>query len=262
LIYQSHHAWLAGDNAAAIAAADRASALAEAERDSALSLRAVFQRALGQLGAGAIAEAAAGMAEVAARAEDPALGGRFGLDAPLVVVALGYRARALTDLGALDAAQDAVAEAAAKAAVLRRPFSSIFVAVADGYLLLRRGRAAEAIARCGEAVALCAQAEADLMRPVALAFLGAARVAAGEAERGAAELQEAVEAAQAMGFLFQQPLRLALLARALRAAGREVEAAAAEASAAGLAPADAPRAAAVGAALLGESAGSAAHGHA
>lgn len=224
LIYQSHHAWLAGDNAAAIAAADRASALAEAERDAALSLRAVFQRALGEMGAGEMAAAAAGMAEVAARAEDPALGGRFGLDRELAVVAAGYRARALTDLGDLDEAAAAAADCAARAGALGNAFEAIFSAVADGYLSLRRFQHSAAVARLEQGLAYCAQAEADLMRPVVLAFLGAARVAAGDLARGIEDLATAAEAARAMGFLFQQPLRLVLLANALRLAGRENEA--------------------------------------
>jgi tetratricopeptide (TPR) repeat protein len=224
-IFQSHHAWLAGDYTATIAASGRASALAETQKDAALALRAVFERALGEFGQGALAASAAGMAQVAEWAEDKAIGGRFGLDAALAVVALGYQTRALTDLRQFEAADRVAKACATRAAEVSRPFTSIFAAVAEGYLLLARGAASEAITRLAPAVALCDQAEADLMRPVAQSFLGAAEVASGLITTGLERLELAVKTAAAMGFLFQQPLRLALLAEALSAAGRTEEAA-------------------------------------
>ncbi len=225
-IFQSHHAWLAGDHASALSAADAASVLADAHDDAALRLRAVFQRGLAELGRGDVAASAADMAEVAAHAEDPALGGRFGLDAPLAAVALSYQARALTDLGKFEEAERAAKACAERAAFIQRPFTSIFAAIATGYVLLRRGAAPEARHCLAEAVVLCDRAEANLMRPVAQSFLGAAEIATGEAEAGLRHLEVAVRTAAAMGFLFQQPLRLGLLARALATAGRTEDAAA------------------------------------
>ena len=210
-IFQSHHAWLAGDYPATIAAAERATALAEARNDAALKLRAVFERALGEFGQGALVASAAAMAQVAAHAEDPDLSGRFGLDAPLAVVALGYQTRALTDLGQFDAA-DAIAKACnARATQVSRPFTFIFAALAEGYLSLCRGAAAEAVQRLADTVTLCDRAEADLMRPVAQSFLGAAEVASGRIAEGLNWLELAVDSAAGMGLLFQQPLRLVLL---------------------------------------------------
>ena len=222
---QSHHAWLAGDYKGTIAAAERAFTVAKLRSDAALELRAVFERSLGELGRGDLATAAAGMALVAEGAEDPALGGRFGLDAEVAVVALGYRTRALADLGQFEAAERTAKVCAERAAQLALPFASIFAAVAQGYLLLVGGAATQAVAHLAEAVALCDRAEADLMRPVAQSFLGAAEVASGSVIQGLERLELAVEAAAAMGFLFQQPLRLALLAEALSVAGRDEEAA-------------------------------------
>ncbi len=223
-IFQSHHAWLAGDYVAALTAADSATALADVQNDAALQLRAVFQRALAQLGSGDLEAAAVGMAEVAERAEEPELGGRFGLDAPLAVVALGYRTRALADLGQFAAAQSSAEACSARAAEVAQSFEWVFAPVAEGYLLLARGAAAEAVGRLTKAVAFCEQAEAELMWPVAQSFLGAAEVATGSVARGTERLEAAVSKAAAMGFLFQQPLRLALLAEALEAAGRHQEA--------------------------------------
>jgi tetratricopeptide (TPR) repeat protein len=220
-IFQSHYACLAGDYAAAVAAAEHARGVARQHDDPALELRAAFQRSLAQVGFGELDAAIEGMVQVAAQAEDPALGGRFGLDAELAIVALAYQARALADLGRFEAAERVVAACTARA---RQPFESIFAALAEGYVLLTRGRAVEAIVPLTEAVARCERAEADLMRPVALGFLGAAEAASGAVDAGLPRLEVAVAAATEMGFLFQQPLRLALLAEALLAAGRREDA--------------------------------------
>lgn len=225
LWFQSHHAWLAGDYSFTIAVSERAKALAEEHQDAALALRAVFDRALGDFGRGELATAAAGMAQVAERAEDPALLGRFGMDARLAVAALGYQSRALAALGQFTAAEQVAEVCAARAEDIPRVFESIFAAVAHGFLLLVKGAAHQAIAPLTEAVALCDRAEADLMRPVAQSFLGAAEVASGSVAVGLKHLEVAVTSATAMGFMFQQPLRLALFAEALTAAGRHAEAA-------------------------------------
>jgi hypothetical protein len=222
-LFQGHHAWLAGDYPATLAAAERAAALAEAHQDPALALRAVFERALGDFGLGNLAACATGLAQVAERAADPELGGRFGLDARLTVVALGFQARALTDLGQFEAAERAAEGCAKLAAELALPFESIFAALAEGYLLLGRGAATEAITPLAQALALCERAEADLMRPVAQSFLGAAEAASGSISEGLANLEFAVKAAAEMGLLFQQPLRMALLSEALSAADRKHE---------------------------------------
>ena len=221
---QSHHAWLAGDYKAAIEAAQRTTSLAESQNDSALRLRAVFERSLAQLGQGNYADAAAGMGEVADHTEDPELGGRFGLDAELAVVALGYRTRALADLGKMEEAQSTADACAERALKLGLPFASIFADLAAGYLLLTRGAAPAAVKHLAAALALCERAEAELMRPVALSFLGAAEVAAGAVRSGVERLEQAVAYSAGMGLLFQQPLRLALLSEGLSAAGRHQEA--------------------------------------
>ena len=92
--------------------------------------------------------------------------------------------------------------------------------MADGYLQFARGHVDQAVARLAEALTLCEEAEADLMRPVVQSFLGAAEVASGSITAGMERLELAVKAAADMGFMFHQPLRLALLAEALAAAGR------------------------------------------
>jgi hypothetical protein len=73
------------------------------------------------------------------------------------------------------------------------------------------------------------------MIPVAEGFFGAACTAAGRWPDGVRHLRAAVREAEDMGFLFQQPLRLALLAEAHLALGETVEAAAQAEAARGLA---------------------------
>lgn len=223
-IFISHLSWLAGDHAGAVAEGAHARTIAAERNDIALAARADFQSGLGALGLSEFAEAARLMGATAERALAPEVAGRYGLDAPLAVVALGYRARALTELGAFDLAEAAVDACATLAAQVDRPFSSIFATIAAGHLDLARGRAAEAIPRLARAVTLCHQADAGLMLPVATALLGAAHTASGHVTEGVRHLRSAVTDAERAGCLFLQPQRLTLLAEALLIAGRAGEA--------------------------------------
>lgn len=212
------HAWLAGAYQDALAAAARATALAEETDDAALALRATFQRGLAHVGMCVFDQAAKEMAEVAAHAEDEGVTGRYGLDAALAATALSYRVRALADIQRFAEADWALAAATAKARPVNKPFTWIFVRIAEGYLLFRRGEPDAARAPLRDAVALCDEAEADLMRPVALGFLGAAEAACGAVVEGVAMLEKAIALAAEMGFLFQQDIRLGLLARSVATA--------------------------------------------
>ena len=236
-VFRSHQSWLTGDFAAALAAADDAAAQAAQDGDAALALRACFQRGLWAIGTGAMAQCAALMAAVAAGAEDPAHGGRFGLDAPLVVVARGYQARALVELGEVAAARAAADAATAQAARVDRPFSWIFAAFADGVVLRAEGRPAAAAARIREGLAQCDRAETALMRVVGLMLLGAAEADAGDWAAAEAHLAQSAAQGEAMRFLVHQPQRLAMRARALHALGRPSEGAALEAAARAMATA-------------------------
>jgi tetratricopeptide (TPR) repeat protein len=223
-LFMSHQRWLAGDNAGAIGAAERAAAIGRSAGDRALVVRAGFQAGLGQMGLCQFEEAAAAMATVAEFAELPGYVDRFGLERPLTVVALGYRARALAELGEFQRASEAVDACKDLAALVKRPFTSIFATIAEGHLRLQTGEPTAAMAPLEEAVEFCRRAEAQLMMPVAEGFFGAACTLAGRWSDGVLHLSAAVREAEAMGFLFQQPLRLALLAEALLAEGRLSEA--------------------------------------
>ena len=230
-IFRSHQSWLTGDYAAAIAAVEDAQAQAAEDGDGALALRALFQRGLWALGTGELAECAALMARVAAEAEDPRHGGRFGLDAPLVVVARGYQARALAELGAVAAAREAADAATARARLVDRPFSWIFAAFAEGVVLRAEGRPAEAAARLREGLAQCEASDTALMRVIGLMLLGFAECDAGEWAAAEAHLAQSIALGEEMRFLTHQPQRLAMRGRALRALGRAAEAEAALAQA-------------------------------
>ena len=234
-IFRSHHAWMLGRQDDALAAIEEARAQAAAEGDAALALRAHFQWGMWAMVAGRLEECAAAMAEVAAGADDPAHGGRYGLDAALVVVARGYEARVLVDLGEIDRARAAADACVAKAELVARPFSWTFAAFADGYALHGEGEAEAAIARLAEGLAHCDRAETDLMRVVGLMLLGVVENAAGRCEAAVAHLSEAVGMAAAMPFMPMQPARLAWLGQALAGLGRTEEAQARHAQALALA---------------------------
>jgi class 3 adenylate cyclase len=218
-VFEIHHHWLTGDQDAAERAIGQAQALAQAEGDAALALRTRFQEGLWCLAKGRYGACVAAMEEVAAGAADPVHDGRFGLDPPLVVVALGYSARLRVDLGDLAGAREAAGRCLDWAAKVDRPFSHVFAALADGYVLSGEGAHAAAVGRLEEALAQCGRADADLMRVVCLMLLGVAEGVAGRADAAVARLAGAVAMAAEIGFMVQQPLRLALLARALLEAG-------------------------------------------
>jgi class 3 adenylate cyclase/tetratricopeptide (TPR) repeat protein len=225
-IFTSHQCWLVGDNAGAIGAAERAVAIGRSAGDHALVVRAGFQAGLGRIGLCHFAEAAEAMATVADLAEQPGYLDRFGLDRPLAVVALGYRARALAELGEFQRAAEAVETCRNLAATVQRPFTSIFASIAEGHLRLTTGEPTTAMASLEAALDFARKAETQLMIPVAEGFFGAACTAAGRWPDGVRHLRAAVRDAEEMGFLFQQPLRLALLAEAHLALEETVEAAA------------------------------------
>jgi class 3 adenylate cyclase len=213
-VVQAHHAWMTGDPAEAERVLDLLEAEGRAMDDAALLLRCRFQRGMVALSRLRHAEAAAAMAEVAADAAHPRHAGRYGLDAPLVVVALGYQARELADLGDIPAAR-AAADACLKAAeAVGRPFSWVFAVLADGHVMHRAGDPARAVARLSEALPHCEKAESDMMRVVVLMLLGDAELSLGDRAAARVHLEESVRLAEAMRFMALQDVRRGLLARA------------------------------------------------
>ncbi|HYF09561.1 MAG TPA: BREX system ATP-binding domain-containing protein [Acetobacteraceae bacterium] len=223
VLHLSHARWIRGDHAGAARAAAEAAAMAAHDADAALALRARFQAGLAAFGTGEYAAAAHEMRAVAEGLDAaPDLTGQYGLDLGLQATAMSYAARALAERGDPEAA--AAARAAERYAVAHgKPFSVLFAALGVGAAALSQGRAQEALEAADHAARLCAEAEAELMQPVVDALLGAARLAAGAAD-AAGPLARAVAAAEATGFLMQQPHRMSLLAEARLREGDRAEA--------------------------------------
>ena len=223
-VFRSHALWLNGDAGGALAAAERVAEIAATHADQDLHVRSRFQQGLVHLTQSRTAETMRAMRDVLDHISTGNPGGRYGLDDALAVTALAYLVRAAADAGDFTAAETALAETRVQAQRLGRRFSSIFADTAEGYLLLARGRPAPAIAPLERAVDLCRAADARLIGPVPASFLALAYVDTGDSERSLSLARQAVEDAARMGFLAAQPMRLAILARALRAGGADQEA--------------------------------------
>jgi class 3 adenylate cyclase/tetratricopeptide (TPR) repeat protein len=204
-IFESHHTWLVGDYDAALAAIRAADALAVASADEALALRVRFQRGLWALAVGRHAECAAEMAAVAAHADDPRHGGRFGLDAPLTIVAMGYQARSLADLGDLDTARAVVAACNTRAAEVAEPFANICAGLAETHVLTATGDPEGALVLVEQVLTQCGKLETDLMRVTALTMKAAALIALGRAAETRPVVEEGIRLAEAMPFRIWLP---------------------------------------------------------
>ncbi|MCC7284332.1 MAG: AAA family ATPase [Acetobacteraceae bacterium] len=225
-ILLSHITWLSGDHAASEAAADRAAAIGAARNDTALAVRATFQHASIALARGQHGRAADQFAEVAARHGEVAPANRYGVDAPLAVIALCYGARALIDAGRLEEASARVEQAEALALKVNKPWTTAFARVTRGHWLDASGESDKAVPMLEEAVRLGEAAEAPLLEPVTTLFLGTALLHAGQAQDARRVLERSVASGQRIGFAFCQPLRLARLGAALAACGEAAAAAA------------------------------------
>ena len=212
---RSHGFWLAGKPAEAEAAAEAACALALQNDDRDLGIRGQFQRALVHLTSGRASEMVAALEAVVAHiGSPPPLAGKYGLDAELAITSLGYIARAHAACGEFALAHDAVRRATAEARDLDRRQAWIYVHAAHGVVLLTENRPHQAVGQLEAAHSACIETDIRLLQPVAAGFLALAYTESGQATRGAALAQAAVEDAGRMGFLVLQPLRLAILAQA------------------------------------------------
>jgi class 3 adenylate cyclase/tetratricopeptide (TPR) repeat protein len=215
-IFLGHAMWLAGDTTGSRTIAERAIMRARAVEDRALEIRLGLQIGLNHFASGDYAGAIAAMQEVSAAIRgEPQHHGRYGLDTAVHSLAQSYAARALAEIGEIEAASEAAAESARLAEEWDKPFSYIFSEVALAQVALGRGTLNQALSHSERAREFCNTAEGRLMAPVALSLLGAARLRIGlPAEQAIEVLEEAVQLAEAMGFLFGHPQRLVLLAEA------------------------------------------------
>ena len=213
-VMQAHHAWLTGDSTASEAMLDVLEATGRADGDAALLLRCLFQRGVIAMARRQHLACATAMAAVAAQAADGVHGGRFGLDAPLCVVALSYQARELANAGRITQARAAADACLALAREVGRPFSWVFAVLADGHVMHRAGQPAQAALRLAEALPHCDKGESDLMRMVALLLLGEAELSAGKSGAALAHLEGSERLADVMRFRVWAEPRRALIALA------------------------------------------------
>jgi tetratricopeptide (TPR) repeat protein len=218
-LLQAHINWLTGRYRHASTAIDRAEAIQAVLADQLLALRIRYERAAIAKALGDVAKAAEEMTAVADAilAERPAAG-RFGIDLSLGATAACYAARSFADLGLAEDAARAAELSERCAALWGRPFAHIFSTLARGAACLSQDRPSEAISCFTQALALTDAADARLMLPPVLMLLGLGHLRARSAE-ALSVLRRAVDVAEEIGFCFQQPLRLALMAQALAANG-------------------------------------------
>jgi len=230
LTHKSHILWFTGDSDGALDAAQSAMNIGISTSDAALQARARFQQGLVFLTLNRLPDCVDTMREVLDRIRDGLLvrdprAAQYGLNASLMITARSYPARASTEQGHYKVAQAEIRLAKKECRILREPFSTIFVLVAQGHLALHQHAPKDAIKSLRHACALCDSTDTPLLRPVAASLLALALIKDSQLSPALAMAQSAVDLAGRIGFAAHQPFRLAVLADALWYAGRERESA-------------------------------------
>jgi class 3 adenylate cyclase/tetratricopeptide (TPR) repeat protein len=239
-IFQSHYYWFTGDSKGALREAQEAEALAAASGLRALGLRAQFQRGLVHFTCGehlqAIADIdAVGKAIISEKPQD-----QFGMNKSLLVTTLGYSARAHAELGQIGKAREDAARSLAIARELNNQFEWVFAYVAEGLVNLRADDPERALPFLERAHDLCQTADVPLMGPVATSFLSLGLLIStsranapnpSDYRRALALAEQSVKQGNEFRFRAFQPMRLAILSRALLANGRSEDALASASSA-------------------------------
>ena len=154
-------------------------------------------------------------------AEHPAYMAMYGFDPGMLARAM--TSRPLWALGYPDRAAARARETLELARSQRQPTTLAFALVVIGGIHLYRGEYLEAIALCDELAALCREYELRQEGEWSRSFQGAALAALGDTERGITLLKDSLAAQQSIGAGLVRPTFLALLADALRQAGRVEE---------------------------------------
>ena len=142
----------------------------------------------------------------------------FGIDPGMVARAMS--SRPLWSLGYPDDALARSRETIALGRSQRQPVTLVFALVVAQGIQLYRGEVAEAISLGDEVIALCREYEFPQEAEWARAFQGSAFAVSGRVDDGVAQLQEALGALKALRSGLVRTTFLALLADALRRAGR------------------------------------------
>ena len=231
-IFQSHYYWFTGDVEGALKEAEAAEALAASSGLYALSVRARFQKGLVHLSRGKHREAIATMDEVSAAIESQEPQDAFGMNRSLLVTTLGYSARARAELGQIVEGRRDAARSLATARELDNQFAWVFAYIAEGWVNFRADDCERALPFLERAYKICADEEVPLMAPVAGAFLALALLGVAndrttnpaDSNRVLALSERAVNEGREFRFGAFQPMRLAILSRALVLSGRSEEA--------------------------------------
>jgi tetratricopeptide (TPR) repeat protein len=221
--YQSHISWVGGDSLRALRDARISATAAARIPDKGLMVRARFQEGMVLTARGNYQAGIAALSELPEHITSGFGGGAYP-DAAMAANAQSYIARACAEIGDFGLARRHADAAVALADLIEDPFSQAFAALGAGFLHLSLDDPQMAVTWLERAREKSIQAEAEFLTPLPTGFLGMAYVMAGQAERAAPLLEDAIRQADAIGFRASQPYRLAALARAYLAGSRIGEA--------------------------------------
>ena len=222
--FQAFHASLAGDLDRAVEAGQRALDLGTQTDDARLAVHANYGLGIAYYSLGEYGSAAA-----VARANASALVGDRLRESPggatlPSVMARGYLALSLAELGAFDEAARAAAEALRLATGLGHRYSAAAAALATGVVEIRRGEPGAAVAPLTEGLELCRAGEFGVFQPYLASALGLAHTLCGDLAEALPLLEGAVEQAAARDLRLWQSRHLSWLAEGYLWAGRRDEA--------------------------------------
>ncbi|MBL8702138.1 MAG: AAA family ATPase [Alphaproteobacteria bacterium] len=215
----SHAYWMTGDAPRALQHAELARHHAESLDDALLVVPARYHAALIMKDLGRFPEANARLEALLNDLRPDQRHERFGLNAPLIVLAGSYVTRSLAETGAFAAARARGEEALRVSEEIELAFGRAMANLALGYCGLVAVDAAAATRHLEEAGTLFRGLSNRTMETVVIGFLGWARLLQGNLAEAASLVEESVRRADAMGLMSQQPLRMALLGETRRRNG-------------------------------------------
>ncbi len=216
----SHAYWVTGDAPRALQHAELAGQHAEALGDSLLAIPAHYHVALIMKDLGRFPEASQRLQALIVGLGEDRRHERFGLNAPLSVLAGSYLTRALAELGAFPAAFAHGAQSLQIANELDLAFGRAMAQLGLGYAHLIKNEAAAAGHHLTQAAERFKALSNRTMETVVLGFLGWAHLQAGDHAEALELVAESVRRADTMSLMSQQPLRLALLGECRRLNGQ------------------------------------------
>ncbi len=220
----SHAYWVTGDAPRALQHAEMAGQHAEALGDDELAIPARYHVALIMKDLGRFSEASERLEALIRGLGKDRRHERFGLNAPLSVLAGSYLTRSLSELGAFPEAFAHGAQSLQIANEVDLEFGRAMAQLGLGYAHLIKNEAAAAGHHLVQAAERFKALSNRTMETVVLGFLGWARLQAGEHVEALELVAESVRRADTMGLMSQQPLRLALLGECRRLNGQSAAA--------------------------------------